>query len=114
MQIEVTPEVLLQQLGLGTNAHELEKAQKVIDNTQEFDKFAKHIFSLNEHLAHMSAFVGLSNSHDYLKVKLNESITAPEIVDEFHEQLQHWSDKYKVDIEKVANKETYYIKGVQA
>jgi hypothetical protein len=33
------------------------------------------------------------------------------LAEEAHEKIKHFSKKYKVDIEKLPNKETYYIIG---
>jgi thymidine phosphorylase len=111
MQIEVTAEVLLKQLGYTVNDAQLKLAQKVMDNTRGIEKFAKHIFALNDHLQHMSAYVKFSNSQDYLKIK-SEQTGSAEIMDEFHEEIKHWSEKYKVEIQQVEGTETYYIIGL--
>lgn len=50
MQLEVSAEVILSQLGYSKNEASLKQAQKMIDVTTNFEKFAKHIFSLNDHL----------------------------------------------------------------
>ena len=110
MHLDITPEVLISQLGYTNNEHTIKQANDIINNTKDFDKFAKHIISLNDSLKHMNAFVALSNSHNYLKIKCgNEDAT--EIVKEFHEAVNHFSDKYNVEIQKVDNKEVYYIVG---
>ncbi len=53
MQLEVSAEVILSQLGYSQNEASLKQAQKMIEVTQGFDKFAKHILSLNDHLKKM-------------------------------------------------------------
>lgn len=110
MNIEITPEVLVKQLGMGDNPHEIEQMQRVIDNTAGFEKFASHLISLNDFLQHIKGYIALSNTVDKLKIKCDEN-DSQEILREFHEKVDAWSQKYKVKVEKVYNKETYYIIG---
>lgn len=113
MQIQMTAEVVLSQLGYTKSDNSLKQAQAMIDNTHNFDKFAKHIISLNDHLKKMNAYVGLSNKTDLLKIKCDEN-DAEEILEEFHDEVKHWADKYHVELEKLDAKPIYYIKGVSA
>lgn len=110
MHIDITPEAILTQLGYSENDNTVAQIERIINNTKGFNKFSKHIFSLNDALKHMHGFIALSNSNDYLKIKSEEDVSK-EIMDEFHETIRHWADKYKVTIEKVPGKETYYIIG---
>ncbi|MGM0518681.1 MAG: hypothetical protein ACQERD_03435 [Campylobacterota bacterium] len=110
MQIDVSAEVILSQLGYAKSESSLKQAEKMIDVTKNFDKFAKHLFSLNDHLKKMNAYVGLSNKTDYLKIKCDEN-DAKEILEEFHEEVKHWADKYHVELKKLDNKPIYYILG---
>jgi len=112
MHLDVTSEVLISQLGYSRNEHTLQQADDIIANTKGFDKFAKHIISLNDGLKHLNAFVALSNSKKYLKVKCGNS-DAKQNVKEFHTTLEHFSDKYNVKLEKLPNKEVYYIIGIE-
>jgi protein subunit release factor A len=112
MQLEVSAEVLLSQLGYTKSDSSLKQAQIVIEQTKDFDKFSKHLLSLNDHLKKMNAYVGLSNSSEYLKIKCDEN-DAQEILDEFHEEVNHWADKYNVDLQKLDNKHVYYILGTK-
>ena len=113
MQIEMTAEVVLSQLGYTKSDNSLKQAQAMIDNTNNFDKFAKHIISLNDHLKKMNAYVGLSNKTDLLKIKCDEN-DAEEILKEFHDEVKHWANKYHVELEKLDAKPIYYIKGMSA
>lgn len=113
MQLEVSPEVLLSQLGYSKSEASLKQAQKMIEVTPNFDKFSKHIFALNDHLKKMNAYVGLSNKTDYLKIKCDEN-DAEEILEEFHQEVEHWSNKYNVSLKKLDGKPIYYILGVVA
>lgn len=110
MQLVVSAEVLLSQLGYSVSESSLKQAQKVIDTTNNFDKFAKQIFTLNDHLKKMNAYVTLSNKTDYLKIKCEEN-DSDAILEEFHEEVLHWSKKYNVKLEKLDKKHIYYILG---
>lgn len=110
MQIDVSPEVLLSQLGYAKNDSSLKQAQEIIEGTRNFNKFSKHLLSLNDHLKKMNAYVALSNSSNYLKIKCDEN-DAEEILKEFHEEVSHWAEKYNVDLEKLDKKHVYYILG---
>lgn len=111
MHLDVSEEVLLSQLGYSKTDSSLAQAKKMIENTKGFDKFSKHLISLHDQLKKMNAYVGLSNKTDYLKIKCDEN-DAPEILEEFHEQVEHWSNKYNVALQKLDNKPIYYILGV--
>ncbi|PLY08167.1 MAG: hypothetical protein C0625_02990 [Arcobacter sp.] len=111
MQLDISPEVLLSQLGYAKSDSSLKQAELAINTTKDFDKFSKHIISLNDHLKKMNAYVALSNSSDFLKIKCDEN-DANEIIEEFHEEVSHWANKYNVDLQKIDNKPVYYILGV--
>lgn len=111
MHLDVTSEVLLSQLGYQKSDATFKQAEAIIANTKGFDRFAKHIISLNDTLKHMNAYVALSNSDNYLKIKCDDH-DAPEIMQEFRDELDHWSNKYNVALKKVDGKEVYYILGI--
>ena len=110
MQLEVSPEVLLSQLGYSKSDSSLKQAEEVMSQTKDFNKFSKHLISLNDHLKKMNAYVALSNSTSYLKIKCDEN-DADEILEEFHEEVSHWAKKYNVNLQKLDGKEVYYILG---
>ncbi|QKF82761.1 hypothetical protein CRV08_03185 [Halarcobacter ebronensis] len=112
MQLEVSPEVLLSQLGYTKSDSALKQAQTIMKQTKEFDKFSKHIISLNDNLKKMNAYVALSNSSEYLKIKCDEN-DADEILEEFHDYVNQWAEKYNVDLQKLDKKEVYYILGTK-
>ncbi len=112
MHLEVTPEVLISQLGYSRNEQTQKQIEAIIDNTKGFEKFAKHIISLNDTLKHMHAFVAMSNSDKYLKIKCGNA-DATEILKEFHAEVEHFSKKYNVEMKKLPNKEVYYIIGIK-
>ena len=110
MHLDMTPEVVVSQLGLGSSDSVMEQTIKTIKNTKDFDKFSKHIISLNDKLKHMQGYIALSNSESYFKIKC-EKTDSDKIIEEFKEELNHWSNKYDIELQKVENKEVYYIVG---
>ena len=110
MQLDVSAEVILSQLGYSKNDASLQQAEKIINSTSNFDKFSKHIFTLNDHLKKMNAYVAISNKSDYLKIKCDEN-DSDEILEEFHNEVSHWADKYNVKLEKLNDRHIYYILG---
>jgi hypothetical protein len=112
MNLEVTPEVLISQLGYSHNEQTQKQAELIIQNTNNFNKFSKHIISFNDTLKHMNAFIALSNSENYLKIKCG-NVDATEILKEFHIAVEHFGNKYNVKMKKLPNKEVYYILGIQ-
>lgn len=109
MHLEITPEVLVAQLDLGHGDATLTQTQSAIANTKNFDKFSKHIISLNDKLKHMNAYIALSNSNPFFKIKCDNQ--EEEIIAEFTDEIKHWSEKYEVTLEKVEGKDVYYIIG---
>lgn len=102
-------DAMLTQLGYAPNDALIEQLTKIEKNTAGYEKIQKHIMDLHDHLKVNSSFVALSNSEDYFKIKV-EGIS-DESSQEAHEKIQHFSDKFKVKIDKLENKETYYIIG---
>ncbi|QDF29730.1 hypothetical protein [Halarcobacter anaerophilus] len=112
MQIEVSPEVLLSQLGYTKSESSLKQAENIMEQTKDFNKFSKHVISLNDNLKKMNAYVALSNSSEHLKIKCDEN-DANEILEEFHNEVNNWADKYNVSLQKLDNKPVYYILGIK-
>ncbi len=110
MHLDLTPEALLIQLGYSKNEHTLDQMNKIIDNTEGFEHFSQHLLSFNDTLAVEKGFIAMSNSEDHLKIKCHEDSSADNL-SAFTEQVEHWANKYKVSVEKVDNKNTYYIIG---
>lgn len=109
MQLE--RDAMLKQLGYVPNDALLTQLQRIEENTSGYDKIQKHIMDLHDHLKVDGSFVALSNTEDYFKVKV-ESASA-ELAQEAHEKIKHFSDKFKVKMNKLENKETYYILGFE-
>jgi len=109
MHIKITPENLLIQLGYPANPATLKQMENIIHHTKKFDNFSKHILSLNDELKHLDSFIAMSNSSPYLKIKTE--YTREEDLHSFIEALEKWSNKYKVLLERVKGKNTFYIIG---
>jgi DNA polymerase III gamma/tau subunit len=110
MHLELTPEAILVQLGYSITEQNLEKIKKVLDNTPNIDRFLPHLPSFIDALAVEKGYIALSNSKDYFKIKCDADTNAQNI-EAFHELVKHWADKYKLQLQKVVNKDTYYIVG---
>ncbi|OQX50428.1 MAG: hypothetical protein B5M46_00465 [Epsilonproteobacteria bacterium 4484_20] len=110
MHLDLTPEALLTQLGYTHNTQTLKQINDIIANTEGFEKFSPHIPSFNDALAVEKGYIAMSNSENYLKIKCNEDSTADNL-SAFNALVDHWADKYKLELKKVDNKNTYYIIG---
>jgi len=104
-------DAMLTQLGYSPNEALIQQLKKIENNTIGYDKIQKHIMDLHDHLKVDNSYVALSNSNDYFKIKV-ESKT-PEIAQEAHEKINRFSDKFKVKLNKLEKKETYYIIGFE-
>ena len=109
MHLDLTPEALLTQLGYPKSEQTLKQMNEIIANTKGFKNFAQHIPSFNDALAVEKAFIAMSNSENYLKIKCHEDSTADNL-SAFEALVKHWAEKYKLQLQ-VANKNTYYIIG---
>lgn len=104
-------DAMLTQLGYVPNDALKEQLRKIESNTIGYDKIQKHIMDLNDSLKVDKSFVALSNSEDYFKIKVEAH--SPELVKQAHKKIQHFSDKFKVRLSKVDEKDTYYIIGFE-
>ena len=111
MHLDITPEVLVSQLNIGKTDSSIDQVITAIENTKDFNKFSKHIISLNDKLKHMNGFVSLSNSVPHFKIKCDTTKDSQEIIQEFTDEVKHWANKYNVELQKVDNKDVYYIIG---
>jgi len=102
-------EAMLTQLGYAPNEALVKQLEEVESNTAGYEKIQKHIMDLHDHLKVNNAFVALSNSNNYFKIKIDSP--TPELAEEAHEKVQHFSEKFKITLDKLDNKETYYIIG---
>lgn len=105
-------EGLLTQFGYSITPSSKQQAEAIIANTKGFDSVERHLIALNDKLKSYDGFVGLSSSKYYFKIKnTSEDESIRKLV---NDMILHWSKKYKIEIEKVPNKETYYVIGFQA
>ncbi|MBU0720750.1 hypothetical protein KJ877_05365 [bacterium] len=102
-------DAMLTQLGYKPNDALLNQLEKIEKNTIGYEKIRKHIMDLHDALKVDGSFVAMSNSNDYFKIKVGE--LSPEIMQDAHEKIKHFSEKFKVTINKLENKDTYYIIG---
>jgi len=102
-------DAMLTQLGYAPNDALLQQLERIEKNTIGYEKIQKHIMDLHDHLKVDNSYVALSNSEDCFKIKIEAS--SPEIAEEAHDKIKHFSDKFKVTLNKLDNKETYYIVG---
>ncbi len=106
-----TAEAMLTQLGYTINDSVMSQMKRIIQNTKGFNEIQKHIIQLNDALKPFQAYIAMSNSNDYLKIK-NES--DEQSLKEVDKMINDWAKKYKIDIKKVDGKETYYIIGFKS
>lgn len=102
-------DAMLTQLGYMPNEALISQLERIEKNTVGYEKIQKHIMDLHDHLKVDGSFVALSNSEDVFKIKVEA--TTEELAKEAHEKIKHFSDKFKVNVNKLENKETYYIVG---
>lgn len=107
----IDSEAVLKQLGYSPNDALMEQIGRIEANTPGYKKIQKHILDLHEQLKVDDSFVALSNSHDVFKIKIEAP--SDERKAEAMEHLNHFTEKYKVTLEKVPGKETYYIQGYE-
>ncbi|MEA2092218.1 MAG: hypothetical protein U9O83_07635, partial [Campylobacterota bacterium] len=102
-------DAMLTQLGYAPNDALLSQLERIESNTSGYKKIQKHIMDLHDHLKVDGSYVAMSNTNDYFKIKIEAP--SPEIAQEAHEKIKHFRDKFKVTLNKLDNKETYYIVG---
>ena len=112
MNLDITTDTILTQLNYTINESSTAQAIKAMQNAVGFEKFAKHLISLNDNLKHINAYVALSNNSDKFKIK-SDNLDNDALLEEFHEIVKKWSNKYKVSLETIPNKEVYYIIGIK-
>ncbi len=110
MHIDITPEALLTQFDYHINPKTLAQINSTIENTKGFKNFSKHILNLKDELSHLDGFIALSNSHKYFKIKCEED-NSKENIELFTKAVKHWAKKYKITLQQVTDKPTYYIIG---
>ncbi len=109
MSIKANIENLLVQLKYPVNEATTKQLEAIANETKDFFTIANHIFTLRDNLASVNGLVALSNSVNRIKIKSlsnNESE-----IQKFEEIVKKWANKYKVNLQKVEGKNTYYILG---
>ncbi len=100
---------MLKQLGYAPNEALLSQFEKIVANTKSFEKIQKHMLDLHEHLKVDDSHVAMSNSEDYFKIKIEAP--SPERTEEAIEKINHFANKFKVALQQVEGKNTFYIIG---
>jgi hypothetical protein len=108
----MTHEAILNQLGYIPNEALSLQLSRIETNTKGFEKIIKHVLDLHESLKTDESYVALSNSNDNFKIKIDA--TSKISADDAMEKINHFTDKYKVSLQKVDGKPTYYIVGFAA
>ncbi len=103
---QLSAEALLVQLGYNPNSSILSNLKQIIAKTPGFEEIQKHIITLNDKLKPYGAFIGFSNSSNYLKIKTNHASIAAE------QEIEAWAQKYKVAL--IKSYDHYYIAGKEA
>lgn len=105
----MTNDAILKQLGYTVTSSAVEQVEKVINNTKGFDYVQKHLITLHDQLQSYLSFVALSSTKDYFKIK--NMAQEREMIDVVNKMIFRWAKKYKIEIEKVYGKDTYYVLG---
>jgi adenylate cyclase class IV len=110
MEMKITNDALLTQLGYNVTEGTLKDLELIANNTNGFDNIKNHIVALNDHLKHLDAYVAMSSTNPYLKIKIKSE--EPQQIEAAKEEIKKWAEKYKVELQEV-NDKTYYILGVE-
>lgn len=102
-------DAMLIQLGYAPNDALVKQLKKIEENTVGYEKIQKHIMDLHDQLKVDGSFIAMSNSEDYLKIKIDAQ--SEELAQEAREKVQHFSEKFKVTLKALEDKNTYYILG---
>lgn len=96
-------------LAFGYNANDatLKQLRAILSRCDFEQTELEKIVALNDKLKTYGAYIAMSNSNNYFKIK-NES-PDKHIREAVREAIFSWSDKNKRKLEKVEGKETYYI-----
>lgn len=102
-------ESMLVQLGYSLNDGTINQIKAILSKCDLSDKELKHILELNEKIKPLKGYVAMSNSNEFFKIK-NEANSA-DLVNTVREMILEWANKYKIKLQKVDGKETFYIIG---
>ncbi|MRI59147.1 MAG: hypothetical protein C6H99_06565 [Epsilonproteobacteria bacterium] len=108
--MHISDEGLLTQLGYNSDEANLHQLRIIQEKTPGFDQIKRHILALHDHLKNYGGFVAISSSQPYFKIKLDPK--DPSALEQALEEMNRWANKYKVRLQKVQDKQTYYILGL--
>ncbi len=108
----INTDAVLTKLGYVPSDTLRKQLERIRDNTKDYDKIIKHVLDLHDALQVDKSYIAMSNSNDHLKIKV-EALT-PEMKEDALEKIERFKEKFKVALEKVDGKDTYYIKGFAA
>lgn len=100
---------ILTQLGYVPNETLIQQFNRIKNNTKGYEKIEKHLIDLHDALAPLEGYIAMSNSKDYFKIKIEQPSEA--LKQEALEKIKRFSQKFKIKLEKVNNKDTFYILG---
>lgn len=102
-------EGILVSLGYSVNEATLKQLRGILSKCDFESNELERIVMLNDKLKIYDAYVAMSNSNDYFKVKYEK--TSESQKEAVLDIIFGWSEKFKLKVQKVENKETYYITG---
>ena len=105
-------DAMLKQLNYTPNEALVEQLKVIASNTPGYEKIEKHIMDLHDSLQVNRSFVAMSNSHNYLKIKIADALSDEERQNTI-EKIERFESKYKISLEQVSGVDTYYIKGFE-
>ncbi len=108
----INTDAVLTKLGYVPSDALRKQLECIQENTKDYEKIIKHILDLHDALQVDKSYVALSNSNDYLKIKVEAQ--TPEMKEDALEKIERFKDKYKVALVKVDGKDTFYITGFTA
>ena len=100
---------MLNQLGYTPNEILIKQFTKIKENTVGYEKIEKHLMDLHDVLKPLGGYIAMSNSNDNLKVKIEQPNAS--LKEEAYEKIEHFSEKFKIELQKVEGKDTFYIIG---
>ena len=100
---------MLNQLGYIPNDTLIKQFQKIKENTEGYEKIEKHVMDLHDVLKPLGGYIAMSNSSDHLKIKIEQPNAS--LKEEAYEKIEHFSEKFKIELQKVEGKDTFYIIG---
>ncbi len=107
----INTDAVLTKLGYIPNDTLRTQLEKIEKNTPGYEKIIKHVLDLHDALQVDKSYVAMSNSNDYLKIKIEAA--SEEMKAEAYEKIERFKEKYKAKLQKVEGKDTFYIVGFE-